>query len=76
VLRLFPEKLKIPRKIVVMKAHEAAIGETNNNLYKERFEDLVQYLKRLLPRLIGVENIKNFSSDMSPFPSCNMFVAM
>jgi hypothetical protein len=49
---LFLEKLKIPREIVVMKRQEAAIGETNNNLYVELFEELVQYLKRLLATLV------------------------
>jgi hypothetical protein len=60
VLRLFSEKLKIPRKIIVMKGQEASTGETNNNLYTELFKNLVQYSMKLLARLIGVENVKNF----------------
>lgn len=76
VLHLFPEKLKRPSEIVMMKGHEATIGETNNVLSTERFEDLVQYLMKLLAKLTGVENIKNISSDMSPFRSCGMSMAM
>jgi hypothetical protein len=73
---LFPEKLNSPKEIVVMKGHEATIGETNKNLSTERFEELVQYLMRLLVKLSGVENVKNFSSDMSAFRSCGMSMAM